>query len=90
MINIELPDFETDQVLKEAAKLHCLEMSDDVTILMNPKWSRPFGMLYMAIFLRQWRSLFQTCNSMRALVLGRQLITLAIWAFFRPSLRKFI
>lgn len=36
MINIELPDFETDQVLKEAAKLHCFEMSDDVTILMNP------------------------------------------------------
>ena len=58
MINIELPDFETNQVLKEAAKLHCLEMSDDVTILMNPKWSRPFGMLYMAIFLRQWRNLF--------------------------------
>lgn len=37
MINIELPDFETDQVLKEAAKLHCLEMSDSVTILMHPR-----------------------------------------------------
>ena len=58
MINIELPDFETDLVLKEAAKLHYLEMDEDITILMSPKWARPFGMLYMAIFLRQWRNLF--------------------------------
>lgn len=58
MIKIELPDFETDSVLKEISILHSLTVDDDVTIAMNPKWSRPFGMMFMAMFLRQWRNTY--------------------------------
>ena len=55
-MNIRLPDFETDSVLAEAGFLHNIAVNEPVTLEINPHWARPFGMLYMALVLRQWRS----------------------------------
>lgn len=57
-MKIELPDFETDKVLAQAHIFHNTEVYEDITIGMSPRWTRPFGMLYMAIALRQWRNLY--------------------------------
>ena len=57
-MKIELPDFETEEVLAQAQIFNNTEVDEDITIGMNPRWSRPFGMLYMAIALRQWRNLY--------------------------------
>lgn len=87
-MRIELPDFETDKALTHARAFHDLTVDEDVYISMSPKWARPFGMLFIAIALRQWRSIYPSIQFYASIGGGQAVDYVGHMGFFKTISEK--
>lgn len=55
MLEINLPDLETDQVLRLAKEVSEMQIQEPVTVNANMRWVRPFGLLYTVSILKELR-----------------------------------
>lgn len=55
MLEINLPDLETEQVLRLAKEVSEIHIQEPVTVNANMHWVRPFGLLYTVSILKELR-----------------------------------
>lgn len=82
-MKICLPDLETRESLKFASELGCLNINEPVTVVANMNWVRPFGMLFTAMALKQFRKRYSDIPFQLELSTGKGIDYAGHMGFFK-------